>query len=311
MNKYFLLVLSFLFFLKANGQVGIGIYTGIIFAFRLSPDNWYSLSPGNFFTPFSGGSFTFNSAFPVSQMNRRSMYGVGAFLNNTDLYTQGQLSQKFMTFRQLELCNPNANTARIAWRYNVHNDKKYELGLYSHKNHTNPYSFCFQPKINSREVGYTDIRVSKSQLFNYQIIFGKYISAVRIWAQGNDQTVMIHRSSSNSTWPSFVTMTDAEAQLYASKDANIASNIFVMNAYSSAITVPIYFEVPYYHTNLLLLDCIFGSYENVTLSAKYSIVFPVKNYTGGSNNYQNTPPNPSYVPPYCIVQSGSKVNFKA
>lgn len=310
MRRLLIFIYFFLITRLIYSQVGIGIYTGVIVAFRFGGDNWSSLSTANFLTPISGGLFTINSSFPVTYYNQRSMFGVGAFLNNTDFTTQGQLSQKYMTFRQLGPCNLIANTLRIAWRYNVHNDSKYELGLYSHKNHTAQYAYCFQPKINSREVAYTDIRVNKFELFNYQLIFGRSLSAVRIWAQGKDQTIMLHRASSFVTWPSPVTITDAEAQLYASRDQNTPNHL-TMLAYSSAITLPVYFELPYYHTNIFLLDCVFSANQNKTLTAKSSISYPAKNYTNQAGNYQPIPPNPSYVPPFCVIESGSNVTFKA
>lgn len=316
MNKFLLFLIFFLFYSTTLCQVGIGLYTGITFSFRLpNGNNWYPLfAQSNFLTPLSSGSFMINSNFPVSPIDTRAMYGVGALLSNTDVYTSDQKSQKFMQFRLLDICTPNANSARIAWRYNVYNDNKYELGLYSHKNHTGDISLCLTPKINSREAGYTDIRVSKYQLFNYQIIFSKTISAVRIWANVKDQTVMIHRSSSNSTWPGVIKFTQAEASLYATKNNNVpAPTNNLMSAYSSAITVPRYFEPKYYHTNLLLLDCVFGQFESPSLSAKYSIVYPVQNYTYSlsGNNYQPIYPNFSFTPPYCVVLSGSRVKFIA
>jgi hypothetical protein len=310
-----ILFFSFIILGFAFAQVGVGVYVGLMNAVRHGGSNStyifkyppYILPPLN---PLALGNkwFTLNSMYPTTPVNFRSMYGTGAFMQNTDLTSQK--AQKFMQFRNFYYCTANANTLRIAWRYNAHNDNLYEVGLYSHKNHTNDFFICGGPKINSREIAFTTIRLKKNSFFRYQLIFGKAKSAVRIWYKGQDETIMIWRKSSNSTWPYNISFTDAEASIYFANDPNTVTNRTFMTVFSSAFTVPIYIEPTYYHVNLFLFNCLFSKNDNPEIRAKNKIVYPVKNLVG-PNHYQNTFPNPIYAPPYCVIESGSKVLFRA
>lgn len=305
------------FFMSSHflfSQVGVGVYVGLMYATRNGSGGSYifryppfGLPPLN---PLALGNkwFTLNSLYPTLPINLRSMYGTGAFMGNTDLTSQK--SQKFMQFRNFYYCTANANTLRIAWRYNAHNDNLYEVGLYSHKNHTNDFFICGAPKIDSREVAYTTIRLKKNSFFRYQLIFGKTKSAVRIWYKGQDETVMIWRRSSNATWPNNISYTDGEASVYFGTDKYTVTNRTFMRVFSSAFTVPIYIELPYYHVNIFLLNCLFTKNDNPTITAKSKIVYPVKNMTD-AGHYNNKYPNPIYKSPYCVIESGSKVTFKA
>jgi len=287
--------LSIICVVNAQPGTGFSAYVGMIHAYRLGDS--YSILPISLQTYL----FAINSIKATGYNGSRRLRGLGFLGNNTDDFANND-TYKYMQIRLLDAWNLNKNTLRVGWRYtrrDISGAYHYELGIYSHINHTG------DKDLNGREAYTFELpSYQKFKMFEYSLIINRsHGFSARIQYQGIDSTAWIVRTIEDWKTNGF-TLTDAEATIYAEKKNSLPPIPIYINAYSASVITPSFSEPKFWHVNVGMMNTWVKSGESKEITANNYINLLLKSIVSINPNNKSHHPQNVNATPYLKVESG-------